>query len=60
MKLKSFLATSQNFYIYYISSSVVNIQSLIEQAEKYGFKNTVLKKKHIFFEDIILNRLEKL
>ncbi len=56
---KSFLDTSQNYYIYYISSSVVNIQNLIEQVEKCGFKNTILKKKHIFFEDIILNRLEK-
>jgi HemK-related putative methylase len=58
-QVKSFLDLSKNFYIYYISSSVVNIQSLIEQVEKYGFKNTILKKKHVFFEDIILNRLEK-
>ncbi|MHA2287739.1 MAG: methyltransferase [Promethearchaeota archaeon] len=56
---KSFLDLDQDFYIYYISSSVVNFQSIIEQVENFGFKNTVLKKKHVFFEDIILNRIEK-
>ncbi|NVM46070.1 MAG: methyltransferase [Candidatus Lokiarchaeota archaeon] len=56
---KSFLDSSQNFYIYYISSSVANFQNIIEQIENCGFKNTILKKKHVFFEDIILNRLEK-
>jgi len=58
-QVKSFLNKNQKFYIYYVSSSVVNIHDLIDQVEKYGFKNKVLKKKHLFFEDIILNRLEK-
>jgi HemK-related putative methylase len=58
-QVKSFLDLSQNFYVYYVSSSIVNFQNVIEKVKRYGFKNTVLKKKHIFFEDIILNRLEK-
>ena len=57
---KSFLDLTQNYYIYYISSSVVNFQDVTGQLENCGFKNTILKQKHIFFEDIILNRLEKL
>lgn len=58
-QVKSFLDLSQNYYVYYISSSVVDFQNVTKELEKCGFKNTILKKKHIFFEDIILNRLEK-
>ena len=57
---KSFLDLNQDYYIYYISSSVVNFQEVTKNLENYGFKNTILKKKHIFFEDIILNRLENI
>jgi len=56
---RSFLDLNQNYYIYYISSSVANFQDITERLEICGFKNTILEKKHIFFEDIILNRLEK-
>lgn len=59
-QVKSFLALSQSYYIYYISSSVVDFQNVTKKLEICGFKNTILRKKHIFFEDIILNRLEKL
>ena len=58
-QVKSFLDLTQDFYIYYIGSSVGNFQNLIDQVKHYGFRNTILGKKHYFFEDITLNRLEK-
>ncbi len=60
LQAKPFINFNQKFYIYFISSSVSKFQDINERLEKSGFKNTTLKKKHIFFEDIILNRLEKI
>jgi len=60
LQAKPFINLDQKFYIYYISSSISNFQEINKQLEISGFKNTTLKKKHIFFEDIILNRLEKI
>ena len=45
-------------YMYYISSSKSNLNKLVDYIVEKGFKNQILEKKHIFFEDIILNRLE--
>ena len=58
--VKDFLNSKQKYYIYYISSSSANLSQLNEQLEILGFQNSVLNKRHIFFEDIILNRLEEL
>jgi HemK-related putative methylase len=60
LQAKPFINLNQKFYIYYVSSSISHFQDINEQLEMSGFKNTTLKKKHIFFEDIILNRLEKI
>ena len=57
--VKPFIDPNQKFYIYYISSSTTNLKKLNDNLNIQGFKNTILKKKHVFFEDIILNRLEK-
>ena len=43
--------------IYYISSSRVDLMDLNSIIEKNGFTNIILDKKHVFFEDIILNKL---
>jgi len=43
--------------IYYISSSRVNLEELSNLIDSKGFTNKELNKKHIFFEDIILNKL---
>jgi release factor glutamine methyltransferase len=43
--------------IYYISSSRVDLEKLSKVIDKNGFSNQVLNKKHLFFEDIILNKL---
>jgi HemK-related putative methylase len=59
-QVKPYINSSQKFYIYYISSSVPKCENLNDKLIKSGFKNRILKKKHIFFEDIILNRLGKL
>lgn len=45
-------------YIYFISSSKSDLTQLNEYIKKLSFKNEILAKKHIFFEDIILNKLE--
>ncbi len=59
-QVKDFLNLDQKYYIYYISSSLEELSQLNNELEIRGFRNTVLNKKHVFFEDIILNRLEEL
>jgi HemK-related putative methylase len=56
--VKPFLTLNQKFYIYHISSSATKFEDINDEVIKFGFRNRVLKKKHIFFEDIVLNRLE--
>ena len=53
------LFINNNFYVYFISSSRADLKELNEQILKKGFKNRIIEKKHIFFEDIMLNRLER-
>ena len=55
----------EDSYIYYVSSSMSDLEQLNEfiiQLNEHilglGFKNEVLKKKHVFFEDIFLNRIK--
>ncbi|MGB5912241.1 MAG: HemK2/MTQ2 family protein methyltransferase [Promethearchaeia archaeon] len=45
-------------YIYFISSSRADIMELDNLIRDKGFKRRVVKRKHIFFEDILLNKLE--
>ena len=59
-QVKDFLNLEQKYYIYYISSSSTDLNHLNEELETLGFQNRVLNKRHVFFEDIILNRLEEL
>ena len=59
-RVKFFLNSEQKYYIYYISSSSTDLSQLNDELETKGFQNRVLNKRHIFFEDIILNRLEEL
>lgn len=56
-EVREFLNLTHECYIYYISSSRGNQKKLNNLIEEKRFKNQVLEKKHIFFEDIILNRL---
>ncbi len=53
-----FLNLDKAHYVYFISSSRSNIDELEKQIIDLGFKNEKLEKIHIFFEDIILNRLQ--
>jgi len=59
-QVKGFINLEQKYYIYYISSSVADLSQLNDELETRGFLNRILAKKHIFFEDIILNRLEEI
>jgi HemK-related putative methylase len=58
-KVKPFINCRQKYYIYYISSSVTKFEEINDKLRNIGFKKKILKKKHVFFEDITLNRLEK-
>jgi len=42
--------------IYFITSSRINKEYIDEKLSYLGFQSEVIAKKHIFFEDIILNR----
>lgn len=57
--VKDFLNLQHTSYIYYVSSSQADLKKLNEKIEGKGFKNIILDKIHIFFEDIFLNRLER-
>jgi release factor glutamine methyltransferase len=56
--VKDYLNINHKSYIYFISSSKTNLEELNEIINQKGFKQRILAKKHIFFEDIVLNRLE--
>ncbi|MFX1497225.1 MAG: HemK2/MTQ2 family protein methyltransferase [Promethearchaeota archaeon] len=45
-------------YIYFVNSSLAGNKELEDLYHKKGFIHKILRKKHLFFEDIILNRLE--
>ncbi len=43
--------------VYYITSSMVNLNLFHEIIKQKGFKSLILDKTHVFFEDIILAKL---
>jgi len=47
-------------YIYFLSSNRTNLDELDKYIRDLGFKNEIVGKKHIFFEDILLNRITNL
>jgi len=57
-ELKEFLNLDKAHYIYYISSSRSNMGELEKKITDLRYKNEKLEKIHLFFEDIILNRLQ--
>lgn len=57
-QVKEYLNTSHKCYIYYICSSITNLDVLYEKILDLGYINTHLERIHFFFEDILLNRLE--
>ena len=56
-KVKDFLNLNKKCYVYFITSSRTDLVGIYNFIEKLAFKNKILEKRHIFFEDIILNRL---
>lgn len=59
-QVEDFLNFDHKYYIYYLSSSLADLSQLTDKLEMRGFRNRVLNKRRVFFEDIILNRLEEL
>ncbi|MHA2182211.1 MAG: HemK2/MTQ2 family protein methyltransferase [Promethearchaeota archaeon] len=45
-----------NHYIYYISSNRIDLNELDKCIHDFGFKNEKISRRHLFFEDIFLNR----
>ncbi|MFX1364215.1 MAG: HemK2/MTQ2 family protein methyltransferase [Promethearchaeota archaeon] len=54
---KTFLNLREEHYIYFISSSRTNLKELDKSIINLGYTKRIVAKKHIFFEDIILYRL---
>lgn len=54
---KTFLNYKKPHYIYSICSSSISIQEFKEEIREMDFKCRVLKKTHIFFEDIYMIKL---
>jgi HemK-related putative methylase len=57
-ELKEFINLNKTHHIYFISSSNSNLSELEKQIVDLGYKNEQLEKIHLFFEDVILNRLK--
>ena len=55
-QVKIYLNRQKKCYVYYICSSKTNLDELYKLIKEKGFKNKVLMNRHIFFEDIFLNR----
>ena len=55
---KTFLNLKKEHFIYCITSSRTDLIELNRIFINLGYKNRIVKKEHIFFEDIVLNRLE--
>lgn len=56
--VKNYLNLNKDHYIYFISSSRSKLDELETQIIDLGFRHEKLEIIHIFFEDIILNRLQ--
>ena len=56
--VKDFINLNKAHYIYFISSNKSKLDELETQIVSLGFKHEKLEKTHVFFEDIILNRLQ--
>lgn len=45
-------------HVYFITSSRLDLESLYEIIAKNDYLNEIISKKHVFFEDIFLNRMK--
>jgi len=59
-KVRNYLNVQKPHYIYYISSSRTNLEELNKAMDDLKFKSEIVRRKHIFFEDIFLNRITNL
>ncbi len=58
-QLKDFIRESGSVFIYFTFSSNSPLELLYSKIEARGFQIKIIKKVHIFFEDIILHRISK-
>ncbi|MHA1987148.1 MAG: HemK2/MTQ2 family protein methyltransferase [Promethearchaeota archaeon] len=59
-EVRNFLNLQKPNYIYYISSSRSNLEELNKILDELRFKSEIVGRNHIFFEDILLNRIKSL
>jgi HemK-related putative methylase len=57
-QLKDFIKIKREFYIYYITSSRMDLSHFYDYLSILGFKSEIIDKRHFFFEDIFLNKAE--
>jgi len=55
---KNYINLHPKSRVYYISSSRVNLNKMLESIKAKGYQHETLEKKHVFFEDLYLNRLK--
>ena len=55
---KLFLSLNRQSFIYLVSSSRTNLKLLGEKINFQGYAHEIVAKTHVFFEDIMLNRLK--
>lgn len=55
---KLFLNLKKDHSIYFITSSRTDLLELNEKIKNLSYKNKLVEKRHIFFEDIFLNKLQ--
>ncbi|MFO8017472.1 MAG: HemK2/MTQ2 family protein methyltransferase [Promethearchaeia archaeon] len=53
---KKYITRDKKSYLYFISSSKADLRQLNRTLSDLGYMNQVIEKKHVFFEDIYLNR----
>ncbi len=56
-KAKKYLNLKKTHRIYCITSSRTDLFELNKKINELGYINEIVEKKHIFFEDILLNKL---
>ncbi|MFX1420580.1 MAG: HemK2/MTQ2 family protein methyltransferase [Promethearchaeota archaeon] len=56
-KAIQFINLQKKHYIYCITSSRIDLDKTNKLITNLGYKNQIVKKKHLFFEDIFVNRL---
>jgi len=56
-QVRVFINPQRRSYLYYITSTRLDLETFYSLVQEKDFENTVLEKRHVFMEDILLNRI---